>query len=68
MAPVRPQTKERTGHLGVVGIDCGTNIVRVDKGNEVTPEVQDVLKKWSIAKSASQEQKKDLKSDGQGER
>ena len=36
--------------VGVVRIDRGTNIVWVDKGNEVTPEIQDVLDRGRTGK------------------
>ena len=41
--------------VGVVRIDRGTNIVWVDKGNEVTPEIQDVLDRWSYWKGEPKE-------------
>jgi len=36
-------------------IDRGTNIIWVDKGNEVTPEIQDVLERWSFLKGEPME-------------
>jgi hypothetical protein len=41
--------------VGVVRIDRGTSIVWVDKGNEVTPEIQDVLERWSFRKGEPKE-------------
>jgi len=36
--------------VGVASIERDKRLVSVDKGNERTAEIQDVLKKWSTAK------------------
>ena len=41
--------------VGVVRIDRGSNIVWVDKGNVSTPEIQDVLERWSFWKGEPKE-------------